>query len=63
MNGARKKNRGRTPIPSSAKNLAESVFRVLKSDIFEFRLLPGTRFSENEVAARTRVLRLALKEP
>jgi len=27
------------------KNLAEAVYRRLKSDIFEFRLLPGTRFS------------------
>jgi DNA-binding GntR family transcriptional regulator len=62
MNDARKKNRGRTPIPSSSKNLAESVYRVLKSDIFEFRLLPGTRFSENEVAARSRVSRTPVRE-
>jgi len=62
MNDARKKNRGRTPISSSSKNLAESVYRVLKSDIFEFRLLPGTRFSENEVAARSRVSRTPVRE-
>ncbi len=62
MNEARKKNRGRTPIPSSSKNLAESVYRVLKSDIFEFRLLPGTRFSENEVAGRARVSRTPVRE-
>jgi DNA-binding GntR family transcriptional regulator len=61
MNDARK-NRGRTPILSSSKNLAESVYRALKSDIFEFRLLPGTRFSENEVAARTRVSRTPVRE-
>jgi DNA-binding GntR family transcriptional regulator len=48
--------------PASAKNLAESVYRVLKSDIFEFRLLPGTRFSENEVAARSRVSRTPVRE-
>ena len=47
---------------ASAKNLAESVYRVLKSDIFEFRLLPGTRFSENEVADRTRVSRTPVRE-
>jgi len=48
--------------PASAKNLAESVYRVLKTDIFEFRLLPGTRFSENEVAARSRVSRTPVRE-
>jgi DNA-binding GntR family transcriptional regulator len=47
---------------ASAKNLAESVYRALKSDIFEFRLLPGTRFSENEVAGRARVSRTPVRE-
>ena len=61
MNDSRKKNRGQSPI-SSSKNLAESVYRALKSDIFEFRLLPGTRFSENEVASRTRVSRTPVRE-
>ncbi|HEV8110706.1 MAG TPA: GntR family transcriptional regulator [Burkholderiales bacterium] len=62
MNDARKKNRGQSPISSSSKNLAESVYRALKSDIFEFRLLPGTRFSENEVAGRSRVSRTPVRE-
>lgn len=62
MTEARKKDRGRPPVSSSSKNLAESVYRALKSDIFEFRLLPGTRFSENEVAARTRVSRTPVRE-
>ena len=44
------------------KNLAETVYRQLKSDIFEFRLLPGTRFSENEVARRARVSRTPVRE-
>jgi DNA-binding GntR family transcriptional regulator len=44
------------------KNLAEAVYRQLKSDIFEFRLLPGTRFSENEVARRARVSRTPVRE-
>jgi DNA-binding GntR family transcriptional regulator len=61
MNDTRK-NRGRTPILSSSKNLAESVYRALKSDIFDFRLLPGGRFSENEVASRTRVSRTPVRE-
>jgi len=44
------------------KNLAEAVYRRLKSDIFEFRLLPGSRFSENEVARRARVSRTPVRE-
>ena len=44
------------------KNLAEAVYRQLKSDIFDFRLLPGTRFSENEVARRARVSRTPVRE-
>jgi DNA-binding GntR family transcriptional regulator len=62
MNEARKKNQGRTLIFSSSKNLAESVYRSLKSDIFEFRLLPGSRFSENQIAGRTRVSRTPVRE-
>jgi len=42
--------------------LAGSVYEQLKSDIFEFRLLPGTRFSENEVASRARVSRTPVRE-
>jgi len=43
-------------------NLARSVYETLKSDIFEFRLLPGARFSENAVAARTGVSRTPVRE-
>src|SRR5439155_1214636 len=46
----------------AVKNLAETVYRQLKSDIFEFRLMPGTRFSENEVARRARVSRTPVRE-
>ena len=42
--------------------LAGSVYQQLKADIFEFRLLPGTRFSENEVASRARVSRTPVRE-
>jgi len=42
--------------------LAGSVYERLKSDIFEFRLLPGTRFSENEIARRARVSRTPVRE-
>ena len=32
--------------------LAEKVYQALKQDIFAFRLMPGDRFSENELAGR-----------
>jgi DNA-binding GntR family transcriptional regulator len=44
------------------KKLAGSVYERLKADIFEFRLLPGARFSENEVAGRLRVSRTPVRE-
>ena len=43
-------------------NLADAVYAQIKSDIFDFRLLPGARFSENEVAARSRVSRTPVRE-
>jgi DNA-binding GntR family transcriptional regulator len=42
--------------------LAGSVYEQRKSDIFEFRLLPGTRLSENDVARRGRVSRTPVRE-
>jgi DNA-binding GntR family transcriptional regulator len=45
-----------------SSSLAGSVYEQLKSDIFEFRLLPGSRFSENEVARRARVSRTPVRE-
>ena len=32
------------------QNLAHSVYEQLRSELFDFRLLPGDRFSEIEVA-------------
>jgi DNA-binding GntR family transcriptional regulator len=43
-------------------SLAESVYRRLKDGIFEFRLLPGDRFSEGEVAAWLDVSRTPVRE-
>ena len=40
----------------------EAVYQQVKADISEFRLLPGARFSENEVAARARVSRTPVRE-
>jgi len=43
-------------------NLADAVYAQVKADIFDFRLLPGARFSENEVASRSRVSRTPVRE-
>jgi len=51
----RKPGRNRNP-------LAQSVYDQIKSDIFEFRLLPGMYFSENDIARRARVSRTPVRE-
>ena len=47
-------------VPKS--NLSATVYAQLKSDIFEFRLLPGDRFTETEVALRLGVSRTPVRE-
>lgn len=42
--------------------LAESVYENLRDDIFAFRLLPGDRFAENDVADRLQVSRTPVRE-
>ncbi|WP_130833932.1 GntR family transcriptional regulator [[Erwinia] mediterraneensis] len=42
--------------------LAERVYQALKNDIFEFRLMPGDRFSESEIAARLAVSRTPVRQ-
>lgn len=42
--------------------LAERVYQALKNDIFEFRLMPGDRFSENEIAERMEVSRTPVRQ-
>lgn len=49
----------RTPRP---ENFAERIYLQLKEDIFEFRLLPGDRFSEGEIAERMRVSRTPVRQ-
>jgi len=46
----------------SKDSLSEAVYQRVKSDIFEFRLLPGTRFSENDVAGQAKVSRTPVRE-
>lgn len=47
---------------SPANPLAEQVYARLKDDIFDFRLLPGDRFTETEMAARYDVSRTPLRD-
>jgi DNA-binding GntR family transcriptional regulator len=44
------------------QNLADSVYEQLKSDLFEFRLLPGDRFTEAVVAARSGASRTPVRQ-
>ncbi|UAW98923.1 GntR family transcriptional regulator [Halopseudomonas nanhaiensis] len=52
------------PVSSTARpeNLTERVYRRLKEDIFSFRLLPGERFTENEIATLTGASRTPVRE-
>lgn len=34
----------------SSDNLSELVYQRIKNDIFDFKLMPGERFTESEVA-------------
>ena len=44
------------------QNLADFVSDQLKSELFEFRLLPGDRFTEGEVAERTGASRTPVRQ-
>src|SRR5580698_7866150 len=44
------------------QNLADSVYEQLKSELFEFRLLPGDRFTEAEVADRSGASRTPVRQ-
>lgn len=43
-------------------NLAAQVFERIKHEIFDFQMLPGERFTENEIAARMQVSRTPVRE-
>ena len=45
-----------------SENLAERIYEALKQEIFYFRLLPGDRFSETEIAQRMGVSRTPVRE-
>jgi DNA-binding GntR family transcriptional regulator len=46
----------------SRSNLSAVVYERLKGDIFDFRLLPGDRFTETDVAVRAGVSRTPVRE-
>ncbi|KPC50132.1 GntR family transcriptional regulator [Amantichitinum ursilacus] len=46
----------------AADNLANRVYAAIKTDIMEFRLLPGDRFTESEVAERLSASRTPVRE-
>jgi DNA-binding GntR family transcriptional regulator len=56
--------RRKTAAPDEARkpSLAASVYLGIKQNIFDFRLLPGDRFTENEIAARLHVSRTPVRE-
>jgi DNA-binding GntR family transcriptional regulator len=43
-------------------NLAAQIYARLKADIFDFRLLPGDRFSEGDIATRMQVSRTPVRQ-
>ena len=43
-------------------SLAEQIYAQLKADIFDFRLLPGDRFSEGDVAERMNASRTPVRQ-
>ena len=54
--------RTRVPDRSAPQNLATQVYERIKAEIFEFRLIPGERFTEGEIAARMNVSRTPVRE-
>lgn len=50
------------PQRSRPQNLADSVYSQLKAELFEFRLLPGDRFTEAEIADRTGASRTPVRQ-
>ncbi|MCI3205560.1 MULTISPECIES: GntR family transcriptional regulator [Pandoraea] len=49
-------------VAKSASNLAAQIYVQLKTDIFDFRLLPGDRFSEGDIATRMQVSRTPVRQ-
>jgi DNA-binding GntR family transcriptional regulator len=50
-----------TPLQPEKSSLAESVHARIRADIYDFRMMPGERYSESELAARYGVSRTPLR--
>ncbi len=44
------------------EGIAERIYRQLKQEIFDFQLLPGDRFSENDIAVRMEASRTPVRQ-
>lgn len=44
------------------ESMADRVYQALKEDIFEFRLIPGDKFSESDIASRLSASRTPVRE-
>ena len=53
---------GLTTANSSTNRLADKVYESVKAMVFNFELLPGTRFSEAELTHRLNVSRTPLRQ-
>jgi len=51
-----------TTHPKRKVSVANRVYEALKEDIFEFRLIPGDKFSEGDVGARLNASRTPVRE-
>ena len=51
-----------TRLKTSPVNLAHRVYVRVKTELFDFHLMPGDRFTENEVAVRMQVSRTPVRE-
>lgn len=52
----------REPISAAHESLADTVYARVKHDIAEFRLVPGDRFTEGEIATRLGVSRTPVRQ-
>ncbi|SDV46719.1 GntR family transcriptional regulator [Chitinasiproducens palmae] len=50
------------PSATPQNSLAAQIYAQLKADIFDFRLLPGDKFSEGDIAARMKVSRTPVRQ-
>jgi DNA-binding GntR family transcriptional regulator len=60
--GAPAKTKTKAIDTARKPSLAEGVYQSIKRDIFDFRLLPGDRFTEGQVAASLNVSRTPVRE-